>query len=64
LQIRENPTTGRIKIARRRRASFLALEKRGNRISNSMDEIVNGAWGAQSVNIRYRMVRKDPVPST
>jgi hypothetical protein len=53
-----------MKRARRIKAFVLFFEKKGNKTNSMMDEIVKGACGAQSCMIRYKMVRKEPVPST
>jgi hypothetical protein len=54
---------GRMKRAKRIRAFFLWFEKKGNKINSVADEIIKGAYGTQSWRSRYKMVRKEPVPS-
>jgi hypothetical protein len=48
LQNRYRPTTGNRKVARRTIAFLTSLEKNRNRVRRSPEQIIRGAWGAQS----------------
>src|SRR4030042_2823988 len=48
LEKRNNPPIGRMKEAKRTRAFFLCLEKKGNRINKIIETIINGPKGTQS----------------
>jgi hypothetical protein len=52
-----------MKRARRIKAFFLFFEKKGNKTKSVAEESIKGACGTQSWMSRYKMVRKEPVPS-
>ena len=60
LQKRGSPTIGRMKRAKRTKAFFGFLEKRGKRMSRIAEAVISGAWGTQSLKTPWMMVQRGP----
>jgi len=50
-----------MKTANRIKAFFLFFEKMGERIKRAKEMIMSGEWGAQSLNMAWIRVHKDPI---